>query len=63
MANFAETLVEERLNRKGYFTVRGAKAGLPEIDLPAVRPVWQGTRDAMVATSTTACSGTLRYPH
>lgn len=38
MAIFAETLVEEWLNREGYFTVRGAKAGLLEMDLLAVRP-------------------------
>lgn len=37
MAIFAETLVEEWLNRRGYFTVRGAKAGLLEMDLLAVR--------------------------
>ncbi len=33
VAIFAETLVEEWLNRNGYFTVRGAKAGLLEMDL------------------------------
>ena len=38
MALFAETLVEEWLNRDGYFTVRGAKAGQLEMDLLAVRP-------------------------
>lgn len=38
MALFAETLVEEWLNRRGYFTVRGAKGGLLEMDLLAVRP-------------------------
>ncbi|MDP9474181.1 MAG: hypothetical protein M3R38_00495 [Actinomycetota bacterium] len=38
MALFAETLVEEALNRRGYFTVRGAKAGQREMDLLAVRP-------------------------
>lgn len=38
MAIFAETLVEEWLNRRGYFTVRGAKAGQLEMDLLAVRP-------------------------
>ena len=37
MAIFAETLVEEWLNRKGCFTVRGAKGGLLEMDLLAVR--------------------------
>lgn len=38
MALFAETLVEEWLNRQGYFTIRGAKAGQREVDLLAVRP-------------------------
>jgi len=36
MALVAETLVEEWLNRKGYFTIRGAKTGQGEIDLLAV---------------------------
>lgn len=33
----AESLVEEWLNREGYFTIRGAKHGNHEIDLLAVR--------------------------
>jgi hypothetical protein len=37
VAIFAETLVEEWLNRKGFFTIRGAKGGLLEMDLLAVR--------------------------
>ncbi len=37
MALFAETLVEEWLNRRGYFTIRGAKGGLLEMDLLAIR--------------------------
>ena len=36
MALVVETLVEEWLNRKGYFTIRGAKTGQGEIDLLAV---------------------------
>ena len=40
MALLAEELVEEWLNRKGYFTIRGAKLGVHEIDLLAVR--WVG---------------------
>ena len=36
MALVAETLVEEWLNRKGYFTIRGIKTGQGEIDLLAV---------------------------
>lgn len=35
---FAEALVEEWLNRKGYFTIRGVKVGNSEIDLLAVSP-------------------------
>ena len=35
MALVAETLVEEWLNRKGYFTIRGIKTGHSEIDLLA----------------------------
>jgi hypothetical protein len=37
MALLAESLVEEWLNRKGYFTVRGVKHGVGEMDLLAVR--------------------------
>lgn len=38
MALLAETLVEEWLNRRGYFTIRGVKEGVSEMDLLAVRP-------------------------
>ena len=38
MALLAESLVEEWLNRAGYFTIRGLKHGVDEIDLLAVRP-------------------------
>ncbi len=37
MAIFAETPVEEWLNRQGYLTVRGTKAGLLEMFLLGVR--------------------------
>lgn len=37
MALLAEEIVEEWLNRQGYFTIRGAKAGVQEMDLLAVR--------------------------
>jgi len=37
MALLAEELVEEWLNRQGYFTIRGIKLGVHEIDLLAVR--------------------------
>ena len=39
MALLAESLVEEWLNREGYFTVRGVRHGVNEIDLLAVRPI------------------------
>lgn len=42
MALLAEELVEEWLNRQGYFTIRGAKVGVHEIDLLAIRPTSAG---------------------
>ncbi|HEX5391840.1 MAG TPA: hypothetical protein VFW68_01070 [Rhodocyclaceae bacterium] len=39
MALLAEEIVEEWLNRQGYFTIRGIKIGVQEIDLLAVK--WQ----------------------
>jgi len=38
MAAFAESLVDEWLNRQGFFTVRGLKYGVDEMDLLGVRP-------------------------
>lgn len=38
MALLAEELVEEWLRRQGYFTIRGIKLGVQEIDLLAMRP-------------------------
>ena len=37
MALLAEEIVEEWLNRQGYFTIRGIKLGVDEIDLLALR--------------------------
>ena len=37
MALLAEEIVEEWLNRNGYFTIRGIKLGVHEIDLLALR--------------------------
>ena len=37
MALLAEEIVEEWLNRNGYFTIRGARVGVHEIDLLAVK--------------------------
>jgi hypothetical protein len=42
MALLAESLVEEWLNRNGYFTIRGVKRGQGELDLLAVRPQSDG---------------------
>jgi len=38
MALLAEELVEEWLNRQGFFTIRGLKLGVHEMDLLAIRP-------------------------
>lgn len=38
MALLAEEIVEEWLNRRGWFTIRGVKSGVDEIDILAVRP-------------------------
>ncbi len=42
MALLAESLVEEWLNRQGFFTIRGIKQRISEIDLLAVRPTDSG---------------------
>jgi hypothetical protein len=42
MALLAESLVEEWLNRDRFFTIRGLKHGVGEIDLLAVRPERDG---------------------
>lgn len=39
MALLDEQLVEEWLNRQNFFTMRGIKCGVDEIDLLAIRPV------------------------
>ena len=38
MALIAEEIVEEWLNRQGFFTIRGAKVGLYEADILAIKP-------------------------
>jgi hypothetical protein len=38
MALLAEQLVDEWMNRKGFFTVQGIKEGVDEIDLLGIRP-------------------------
>ncbi len=46
MAALAESLVDEWLNRQGFFTVRGVKQGVDEIDLLGVRPTKGGQLEA-----------------
>lgn len=43
MALLAESLVEEWLNRDGFFTIRGVKHGVGEMDLLAIRPQPDGS--------------------
>lgn len=43
MALLAEELVEEWLNRQGYFTIRGIKLGVQEIDILAIKPGANGS--------------------
>lgn len=45
MALLAEEIVEEWLNRLGYFTIRGIKMGVQEIDLLAVKWQTDGTTE------------------
>ena len=42
MSLLSESVVEEWLNRAGYFTIRGMRYGVSEIDLLAVRYTLQG---------------------
>lgn len=42
MTALAESLVDEWLNRQGFFSVRGIKHGVDEIDLLGVRPDGKG---------------------
>ena len=42
MALLAEEVVEEWLNRNGYFTIRGIKIGVHEIDILAIKPLPDG---------------------
>ncbi len=45
MALLAEQIVEEWLRREGFFTIRGLKLGIEEIDLLAIRPLQDGKWD------------------
>src|SRR3954462_5142122 len=64
MALLAEELVEEWLNRMGYFTIRGLKLGVHEIDLLAVRPGESGLecRHLEVQASVRPVSYVTRVP-
>ncbi len=42
MALLAEAIVEEWLNRDGWFTIRGIKIGAHEIDILAIKPTASG---------------------
>ena len=42
MSLLAEEIVEEWLNRNGYFTIRGIKLGNDEIDILAIKPMGGG---------------------
>ena len=42
MSLLGEEVVEEWLNRNGYFTIRGIKVGVDEIDILAIRPCRDG---------------------
>jgi hypothetical protein len=59
MSLLAEVVVEEWLNRQGYFTIRGVKLGNDEIDILAIRPLANGTierRHIEVSVSTNPIS-------
>jgi len=45
MALLGEEVVEEWLNRKGYFTIRGIKLGVHEIDILAFKPDPKGQHE------------------
>ncbi len=45
MSLLGEEVVEEWLNRNGYFTIRGIKVGVDEIDILAIRPLPDGKNE------------------
>jgi len=45
MSLLGEEVVEEWLNRNGYFTIRGIKIGVDEIDILAIRPLPDGRHE------------------
>ena len=45
MSLLGEEVVEEWLNRNGFFTIRGIKVGVDEIDILAIRPLPDGRHE------------------
>src|SRR5512136_2230240 len=45
MSLLGEEVIEEWLNRNGYFTIRGIKVGVDEIDILAIRPLPDGRHE------------------
>jgi hypothetical protein len=45
MSLLGEEVVEEWLNRNGYFTIRGIKLGVDEIDILAIKPLPDGQHE------------------
>jgi len=64
MALLAEEIVEEWLNRQGFFTIRGIKLGVHEMDLLALRPSANGVecRHLEVQASVRPISYLTRVP-
>ena len=64
MALLAEEIVEEWLNRQGYFTIRGVKIGVHEMDILAVRATPNGLecRQVEVQASIRPVSYLTRVP-
>jgi len=59
MSLLTEVVVEEWLNRQGYFTIRGVKLGNDEIDILAIRPLSNGNIERChieISTSTNPIS-------
>jgi len=67
MSLLAESLVEEWLNRAGYFTIRGARFGVSEMDLLAVSHTSEGVQarhiEAQVSTNPVAYISPLTDSH
>jgi len=65
MSLLGEEVVEEWLNRNGYFTIRGIKVGVDEMDLLAIRPLTDGKyecRHVEVQASINAISYITKVP-